>query len=446
MSDNLALQPAGEQALWAAFGGLEASYLADGMPAGDAGSRSPAAGPIAPEDSALTVRPPGLAQEVRALWVTRWDYNTPGDVAHIADKAARANFNVLLFQVRGNADAYYNSRLEPWAQRLSGAPGQNPGWDPLQAAVEQGHARGLEVHAWFNVFPAWLGETPPPASNPEAMLLRFNRAYGDGWVMWDRNRQPMPLDQQYLWANPAHWAVQEQIAAVCYDLVQRYYVDGIHLDNVRYAGWEYSRDPMSLDRWEQAKRFEPDLTFKEWQRRQVNRVVAMLRRAIDRVKPGLLHSAAVWPVYQDTWDWWDAGDGYDGYCQDSIGWLRQDVMDAIMPMLYLGSITQNDEQFAVLVEDFVRRAGTSPIYAGITCTYDDFASIGRRIDLARQAGAAGQALFAYGHIDSHGYWDELRSGPYASQALVLPPPPVRKRLSGQLQAGSAFDYSSSVPF
>ena len=82
--------------------------------------------------------------------------------ADTAERAANANFNAIFFQVRGNADAYYASQLEPWASRPSGTLGQDPGWDPLAVAIAEGHARGLEVHAWINVFPSWLGETAPP--------------------------------------------------------------------------------------------------------------------------------------------------------------------------------------------------------------------------------------------------------------------------------------------
>lgn len=419
--------PLDEQQLWAAVGGLEAAYLGGDLPAGPL---QPVGRSISqPADATTNVRTPDMPQEVRALWVTRWDFRTADDVRAICDKAATANFNMLFFQVRGNADAFYRSRLEPWAARLAGALGQDPGWDPLQVAIDEAHARGLELHAWVNVYPAWLGETPPPASSPEVMMNRFNRMYGDAWVMWDRNQQPMRLNKEYLWANPAHWAVVEHIQAVCQDIVSRYYIDGLHLDNVRYAGWEYSTDPLTTERWTQAQALEPELTRKEWQRRQVTHLVAQIRRVMDRFKLGLPLSGAVWPVYYDTWDWWNAGDGFTGFCQDSIGWLRAGIMDAIAPMLYLSTITTDDSQYETLVRDFVARARGNPVYAGITATYDSFEPIGRRIDIARRAGAAGQSLFAYGHINSRNYWGDFLAGPYSTRALVLPPPSARRRVS-----------------
>lgn len=416
-----------ELALWAAVGGLEAAYLAAGAQplAKPPAERRPAA--RAAHD---ILRQPGMVQEVRGLWVTRWDYRTAADVREICDKAAEAHFNVLYFQVRGNADAYYASRVEPWAARLSGVLGQHPGWDPLQVAVDEAHSRGLELHAWINVYPAWLGEEPPPQATPEPMFHRFNRLYGDTWVMWDRNSQPMHLNQHYLWANPAHWAVSEHIVQLCRDIVSRYYVDGLHLDNVRYAGWEYSTDPLTEDRWVQAQALEPGLTRKEFQRRQVSSLVAAIRRTMDSHKPGLPLSAAVWPVYYSVWSWWTAGDGFTGFCQDSVGWVRSGSADLICPMFYLSSITTDDGQYETLLRDFVARVGPGAVCAGITTTYDSFDAIAQRIDISRQLGVAGQALFAYGHLNSRNYWRALRSGPYADRAAVFPPSAARQRVRG----------------
>jgi uncharacterized lipoprotein YddW (UPF0748 family) len=411
-----------EQELWAALGGLEASRSrAAGEMAEAAPARSAAAQAAQPEPG-QPFRNSHLPAEIRALWVTRWDFSTADDIRRLADKAAAAHFNTLYFQVRGHADAYYASALEPWATRLSGgALGQNPGWDPLATAVEVAHSRDLELHAWLNVYPAWLGVAPPTPADPEPMLTRFNRLFGDQWVVWDRNQQPMPLNEQYLWANPGHWAVLEHIAVVGYDVMSRYLIDGLHLDNVRYPGWEYSRDPITLDRLAQAQTLEPGLDRKEWQRRQVSKLVGRLHSAIQRVKPGLPLSAAVWPVYLETWEWWSAGDGYDGFSQDSVGWVGNGIADLICPMFYLASIATDDAQYQALLDDFVARAGGGHVAAGITAAYDDFAQLARRIDLARAAGTAGQAIFSYGQMEQRDYWDDLANGPYATPARPLLP-------------------------
>ena len=123
-----------------------------------------------------------------------------------------------------------------------------------------------------------------------------------------------------------------------------------------------------------------------------------------------------------------------GTVRDSVGWVGQQTADVICPMLYLSSITRDDDQFTQLVSDFVARAGQEHVVAGIAATYDDFAPIGRRIDIARAAGCGGQAIFAYGHVNAKKYWDEFRNGPYATPAALLTPASSRERTEQILDA------------
>jgi uncharacterized lipoprotein YddW (UPF0748 family) len=356
--------------------------------------------------------------EARALWVTRWDYSNLEDIQEIVNRAANANFNIVIFQVRGQADAYYHSSYEPWAERLTGTLGRDPGWDPLATAVELAHAAGLELHAWVNVYPAWLGETPPPSTTPEHMVTLFNELYGDNWVQWDDQGQPMQLNTYYLWASPGHEAVPAHIVHVCQDIVTNYEVDGLHLDHIRYAGPEFSHDPVSRARFEAEKAINPALTWEEWQRSQVTSLVSSVSDAIFS-NPDLMLTAAVWPICQDQWGWitWD---GYSGYYQDSQGWMGTGVIDGIAPMLYTITVQDYPDRFDVLVRDFVSSANGRHVWPGITADYASFDEIWSRIEMARQAGAAGQAIFSYSLINQRDYWDEFRDGPYAAPADVPP--------------------------
>ncbi|MBD0319967.1 MAG: family 10 glycosylhydrolase, partial [Gemmatimonadetes bacterium] len=112
------------------------------------------AAPIVPAAEPRAAATPAWA-EARALWVTRFEYDSPAKIATIMQKAADANFNVVYFQVRGAADAFYRSSIEPCATGLCGRLGGTPTWDPLQTAVTEAHARGLQLHAWVNAFTGW---------------------------------------------------------------------------------------------------------------------------------------------------------------------------------------------------------------------------------------------------------------------------------------------------
>ncbi|MCK4577719.1 MAG: family 10 glycosylhydrolase, partial [Candidatus Marinimicrobia bacterium] len=104
----------------------------------------------------LRRQPAAPATEARGVWLSRFDYCTVPDfdqdlirayIANTIQAAAEANINMVFFQVRGSGDAYYASDLEPWGPLLTGNLGGDPGWDPLEYAIDEAHANGLELHA-----------------------------------------------------------------------------------------------------------------------------------------------------------------------------------------------------------------------------------------------------------------------------------------------------------
>lgn len=382
--------------------------------------------------------------ERRAVWVTRYDWTTlgtapsPETVDAVVADVAGAGFNTILFQVRGYGDAYYTPGLEPWASRLSSGPisttlGVDPGWDPLARMIEQGHAAGLEVHAYINVYTAWLapptstwGTLWPPATTPPQMFDAFT--YGPDytthpgvhglaydWRQHDSGGKPMPLDwNTYLWASPGLDQVADHVTAVVTDVVRRYAVDGVHLDLVRYAGRDYSYDPISNAAAGDVKTPARD----QWQRDRVTTLVRRVRTETRALRPAATVSAAVWPYYRDRWGW-GLSEGYNDFYQDSKGWLATGAVDAILPMLYGGKA----DEFAAwetLMKDFVADGAGGDVYPGIGAGYDDFALITARIEAARRAGAPGHALFSYRALDERGYWDDLAAGPYRVPARPQP--------------------------
>lgn len=392
---------------------MDPSYF----PFPDRAADEPAYTPVAetPSDVEQAAVP---SVEARALWVPRWSYKSKSDVRTIVERAASANFNILLFQVRGNGDSYYSSVYEPWADRLTGTLGRYPGWDPLALAVEEAHSAGMELHAYVNVYPSWLGQKPPTSAVPRHMYHRFTSLYGNEWVQWDRNRTPMGLNAHYLSANPGHPAVVDHLVAVCRDIVLNYDVDGLHLDYVRYSGPHFSYDPVTEKRWPEAE--EEDRG--DWQRAQITELVRRIYDEVMPLRPGAALSAAVWPIYKDRWQWVTYGattyEGYGGFFQDSRGWLQMGKIDFIAPMLYGTAVKDSRERFRILVQDFASDSHGRHVYAGIHAGYESFSEIQARIDMARRAGCKGQAIFAYSIVNDRGYWDEFRRGPYARPAQV----------------------------
>jgi len=396
-----------------------------------------------------------LAQpEVRALWVSRYDWTrygvtaTVADVAQIVSDAARAGFNTIFFQVRGAGDAYYTPGPEPWAARLTGtlgpSLGHDPGFDPLATMISLAHASGISVHAYLNVYPAWqapplhpnypthtyglltptLQITPPQWLNQLTYGPAYHGVYALGytWRVYDSLTHPMPISWgQYTWASPAVTAVQDSVLTVTAYLLSHYALNGIHLDYIRYPGPEYSYDPFTMAAYSQALEISPTLTITDWrgdfQRAQVSGLVARIyTQTTDR---RALLSAAVWPRYTQ---------GRDEYFQDSKAWLALGTIDAIAPMLYGTDMITDLAKWTEAAQDFQAGAFGRWVLPGIGVQLNSgecvsFDQIAARIEAARALNTAGQAIFSYAGLrdcaeGGISYLDLLGSGPYAAPVAI----------------------------
>ncbi|MBN1875799.1 MAG: family 10 glycosylhydrolase [Anaerolineae bacterium] len=389
--------------------------------------------------------------ERRAIWITRYDWTSlthapaPEAIDGVVANVAGAGFNTIFFQVRAAGDAFYTPGLEPWSARLTSGPvsmtlGVDPGWDPLARMLAQARAVGIEVHAYINVYPAWLsppnaayGQLWPPATTPPQMFDRFTYGsahpehpgeYGMGWSwrQYDSTLTPMPLSWgQYLWASPGVDQVQAHIMNVARDLLARYEIDGLHLDLVRYPGRACSYDPFT----EAAVGTLVGELRAQWQRERITTLVRHIHDEAQAMCSGEtlcippVVSAAVCPYYKNTLGL-NTSSGYADYYQDSKGWLATGAIDAVAPMLYGNgsSIPDDFDAWCLLAQDFLTDSAGRDVYPGIGAYYPDFEAIAQRIAWARQAGAPGHAIFSYAALDAQDYWDDLASGPYAIPALL----------------------------
>ena len=365
--------------------------------------------------------------EGRALWVTRFDYDSPAKISDIMEKAARAHFNVIYFQARAAADAYYRSSIEPCAALLCGTLGGTPSYDPLEVAVREGHRRGLQVHAYFNALtgrPAGIeGQCraiPLPApGNPRHMLLDHPE-----WAMSDRfgKRLSCPNGEEYVWLSPGFPAVRTRLARVAADVARRYDVDGIHLDRIRYPGPDWSYDAPSLAEFGR----DPTTHSREWvdyRTNLINRMVKETYDSITAVRPSLVFSAAVWGVYEDKWNW-RTQRGLNDLMQDARAWARSGYMDVIVPMTYfrIQPFLCARADWTCLLLDHVEGAerGTRrAMYIGIDAS-KGATEIIKQIALAREVGATGMAVFSFSAADSAGVWPLLAAGVFADRAAIPP--------------------------
>jgi uncharacterized lipoprotein YddW (UPF0748 family) len=397
-------------------GTLRAATLSqvDSLPGNrDTSSAAPAAGTV----------------EGRAIWVTRFDYDSEAKIAYIMETAARAHFNIVYFQARAAGDAYYRSKIEPCATLLCGKLGGTPLYDPLEVAVREGHRRGLQVHAYINALsgrPAGIEGhcrpmPEPDAGNPRHILLEHPE-----WAMTDRHgrRLRCPNGEEYVWLSPGFPEVRTRLARVAADIARRYDVDGIHLDRIRYPGTAWSYDAPSLTEFGR----DPSKYPAEWLAYRTNLVSRMVKETYDSVaavKPSIVLSAAVWGVYEDKWNW-RTQRGLEDLMQDPRLWAKNGYVDVIVPMTYYHvqpSLCARADWTCLLL-DHVEGAehGTGrQMYIGIDAK-EGASEMVNEIRLAREGGASGIAVFSFGAADRAGVWPVLTAGVFAKAAAVPPMP------------------------
>jgi uncharacterized lipoprotein YddW (UPF0748 family) len=174
----------------------------------------------------------GENEEFRAMWVVSWDHISSSSTAEenkarvrqVLDNLVKANMNAVLWHVRQGGTAYYNSSYEPWGSRAGYG---DPGYDPLGYAIEEAHKRGLELHAWFNVFQVsavdpLLDPLPPALQHPN-------------WVCREGNGNPMPAHRSF---SPGLDSVRAYTVDVAMEIVNNYDIDGLHLDYVRWNEYD----------------------------------------------------------------------------------------------------------------------------------------------------------------------------------------------------------------
>lgn len=368
----------------------------------------------------------GAHKEARAVWLSRFEYTPQGYSAtnqkaylrKAIEQLKNTNFNMLIFQVRGQADAFYHSNYEPWSNLLTGTLGQDPGWDPLQYLIDLAHQNSIELHAWINVFPCWKGDSPPAESTPRHLYLEHPE-----WICCDPQGNPMPHNgDAYASLSPGIPEVREYLINICLDIVTKYDIDGLHFDYIRYPEQHYSYDAISDSLFNDPLVGNPDgLSHEDWQREQVNKFVRAVYDTVIAIKPMLKISAAVIGKYNYPSVGWD---GYNACYQDGKQWTAEGKIDFLAPMMYwpIGQ-TNPWAPFEILARNWVlNNANGRHIYGGIGAYKNptNFPEIAAEIDTLRKIRAQGEVFFSYGSLKSSDFWDELLLWHYKNLANVPP--------------------------
>lgn len=275
--------------------------------------------------------------KTRGAWVNLFEntLKSRAGITRMLDELSAAGANLVVAQVVRRQDAYYESDVLP----RTADPALPEGFDVLAELIPAAHARGIEVHAWYSVAPTWHGmykDLPRP----------------EGWIAAERGRFAPEADRWTTKRNDGTWSdyldlgipeVQEHVAAVVGEIATKYDVDGIHLDYTRYESPNHGYNPAALRRYydsvgDTTWPAVDDPSWLDWRRSQTREVVRQARDAIAASGRDVELSAAVisWGSGPPTPD--RAGfrrtAPYTRVLQDWDGWVRDGLLDAVMPMNY----------------------------------------------------------------------------------------------------------------
>ena len=354
--------------------------------------------------------------ETRGLWVVRSTLVHPDSVRAMVARAAGAGFNTVLVQVRGRGDAYYSGGIEPRADGIQ----DQPAFDPLALTLREAHARGIEVHAWMNVHlissASVISRAPRHLVNSRPGLLAVPQELARELYDVDpasaryferlvAHAMANPDGVEGLYTSPSAPEVKERVYAVAMDLVERYEIDGIHLDYVRYpnAAFDYSRGALERFRsWidgritdDQRAEFvsaseQSPLAFveafpepwAEFRRDQITDLVERIYVGVKRRRPEVLVSAAVFP---------DAQESFLHRYQDWEEWLRRGIVDVVAPMAY----NPDDGLFDQAISHAAEVAGPERVWAGVGAYLTTYEGTLSKIDITQRIGVRGFLLFSY---------------------------------------------------
>ena len=391
--------------------------------------------------------PPPAPREFRGAWIaTVGNINWPSkpglpvaeqqqEILNLLDYAARLKLNAIFIQVRPAADAMYASQIEPWSQYLTGSQGQPPVpfYDPLEFWVTEAHRRGIECHAWYNLYRARAGKNSNIAPNhivrrhPEII-----REYGN-----------------LMWMDPGEPVAMEHTLNVILDIVRRYDVDGVHTDDYYYPYVEKDKADKPIDfpdaaTYARYRQRGGTLDRPDWRRDNINRLVQRVDAEVHKIKPWVKVSYGPFGIWKP-----DAVEGVEGMSQyddlyaDPKLWLNNGWVDFLSPQLYWP--IEGKQSFPKLLEWWVNESTAKRwVWPGLGVARHDTPQLMKQIEIIRRQPLSRGMLFwnierVRDHKDKFG--DALMRGPFRTAALIPPmpwrdsKPPPAPRASGERNRG-----------
>ena len=358
--------------------------------------------------------------EVRAVWLTTimgldWPKTKATsasgrerqkeELCEILDQLQACHINTVVLQTRVRGSVIYPSKIEPWDVCLTGTFDRDPGYDPLAFAIEETHKRGMELHAWLVTVPAFKVENARKMGRKSLMKTHPELLKKHG-------------DQYYL--DPGLPASSDYLKRLCEELVAGYDIDGIHFDYIRY--------PEYADTFNDAatfKKYGKGQSKRQWRTDNITIIVHDAYEAVKAIKPWVRVSCSPVGKYKDLSRYSAKGwSALGAVYQDAQGWLREGIMDMLLPMMYF-----QGDHFYPFAADWAEHTYGRTVAPGLGIYFLhpkekdwSFGIIQRELCYLRQMGLGGQAYFRSQFLtdDTKGIYDYLEKTFYPYPALLPP--------------------------
>ncbi len=265
-------------------------------------------------------------KELRGVWIaTVWGLDWPMGrygaeqqkklYTDYLDLMVECNMNAVFFQIRGMADAFYESQYEPWSKNITGTAGQKPNYDVLGFLIEEAHKRGIQFHAWLNPYRI------ATRASQNVDFAQLDSRIPKEWV------KDYAKIRVY---NPALPQVQERITDIVKEIISKYDVDGIHLDDYFYPSLESSE---RMDDEEEYELYGKDKfsNIADFRRDNVNKVIQNIQKTIVATRPEVVFSVS--PAA-------DIESNYNNLFADVKTWAEKGWADVVIPQLYFPTGTE----------------------------------------------------------------------------------------------------------
>ncbi len=429
-----------------------------------------------PKSADISTGPPAVPREFRAVWVAsvaNIDWPSKRDltvaqqqaeIVSVLDRAKELNLNAVVLQVRTSADALYDSSIEPWSEYLTGTQGKapEPFYDPLKMWVEEAHQRGLELHAWFNPYRARSNQAK--SVNAKSHIANTNpavvKAYGG-----------------FLWMDPGEPSASEQTLKVILDVVRRYDIDGVHIDDYFYPypipvpgsavpppsaddtpqpraelpfpdepAWQaYLKNGTSQPAHNGSATTAAKLSRADWRRQNVNNLIERIHFGIKSEKAWVKFGISPFGLGKPE----KRPPGIAGFSQydklyaDAELWLQKGWLDYFTPQLYW-AVDQKAQAYGVLLDYWAKENTMGRhLWPGLyTSRINDTdkswqpEEIIKQIDLTRAKSATDPLVSGHVHFsmvamvqNRRGLNDHLKTKLYQTPALIPASPWLGKNAS-----------------